>query len=311
MARTCALEGVVSMRVLVTGATGFVGQWVVEALVASGRETLILARENYADQKPLPPRLLTLRTQLDVVYADLRNFTSTARAIKQAEPDVVIHLAAAGVTDPFLGINTAIRHNVNGTINLLRACFEKHFTTRKVIIGRTPGEDTAMNVYAASKAAGWQFCRMFAQTQGWPIVGAMIYQAYGFGQPERTLIPSAFEAALAGNDFPMTDGKQVRDWIHIRDVTAGLLAMLDTPMKPATTLDIGTGQLTSVADVVERIYAVVGGKGEPLIGRLPSRPGESPIQVADTKTTQALLNWQAEITLGDGLRELMGIISNQ
>ena len=95
----------------------------------------------------------SIRPRVDTVYADLRNLQVTARAVRQARPERVIHLAAAGVTDPFLNVNAALSHNVTGTLNLLRACFEGDGPDiQQVIVARTPGERTAMNVYAASKA---------------------------------------------------------------------------------------------------------------------------------------------------------------
>lgn len=295
------------MRVLVTGGTGFIGQHLVTALVQRPETAVILLlREAYShvDIKPLPAALTAVRSHLDdIVYADLRNFQLTTRAVRQANPDVVIHLAAAGVTDPFLGIDTAIRHNVNGTVNLARACFETHRSVEKLVVGRTPGEHTQMNVYAASKSAGWGFCQMFAQTHAWPIVGGMIFQAYGPGQPDRTLIPSAIGAALANQNFPMTAGTQQRDWIFVEDVAAGLMRLITSTLSPGETADLGTGVLTSVADVVQQIYALVDGSGTPQVGALPGRPGETAVQVANQTRTSQLLNWQPALSLTQGLKK--------
>jgi nucleoside-diphosphate-sugar epimerase len=218
---------------------------------------------------------------------------------------VVVHLAAAGVTDPFLAVDTAVRHNLTATLNLIRACFEKTFTAEQLIVARTPGELTSMNVYAASKAAAWQFCQMYARTQQWPIHGALIFQAYGPGQSERSLIPAAIMAARAGEDFPMTAGTQQRDWIHAQDVAAGLAAMIGRDLLPGQCVELGTGVLTSVAEVVQQIYALVGGRGRPLIGVLPARPGEAETQVADALQTAQLLGWQAQISLSQGLQQLV------
>jgi nucleoside-diphosphate-sugar epimerase len=294
------------MRVLVTGATGFIGRSLVAHLVTGDLPVTILIREAYghADIGQLPPTLANVRDRIHVVYADLRNFQLTVRAIREAEPECVIHLAAAGVTDPFLGVDTALRHNLTGTINLLRACFEKTFGVRQCIVGRTPGELSAMNVYAASKAAAWNFCQMYARTQQWPIQGAMIFQAYGPGQPDNTLIPSAMKAALAGQDLPMTAGTQERDWIYVEDVARGLAAVLNSDLPPGTTVDLGTGRLTSVAEVVRQIYGLVDRGGQPLMGALPGRPGEESRQAADADRTEQLIGWRAAVSLEEGLKRL-------
>lgn len=297
------------MRLLVTGATGFIGRTLVPQLLAQPQVDLtLLLRELYADPRQLPPFLQAIRPQFEAVYADLRNYRLTVRALQQAAPDTVIHLAAVGATDPFLSISTALAHNLTGTINLARAAFETSGSVRQLIVARTPGEHSMMNVYAASKASAWNFCQMFSRTHGWAIHGATIFQAYGPHQPARALIPAAMRAALAGEDFPMTAGLQERDWIDVRDVAAGLCAMIGQPLHAGETLDLGTGRLTSVADVVRQVYALVnaqrasGGQGRPLIGALPSRPGEERQQIADVRTTRDRLGWQTAVSLPDGLQ---------
>ncbi|MCB9422621.1 MAG: NAD(P)-dependent oxidoreductase [Ardenticatenaceae bacterium] len=293
------------MRILVTGATGFIGRSLIPVLLQRPYTQVVVLRLESESGRPFPPPLTSLRQQFDVVYADLRHFGLMVRAVRQAEPDAVIHLAAVGATEPFLPAETALRHNVTGTINLLRACFEKMSSIQQIIVARTPGERSAMNVYAASKAAAWNFCQMYGRTQQWSIHGAMIFQAYGPYQPEQTLIPSAIKVALAGQDFPMTSGEQKRDWIHVSDVAAGFVAMLGQPLPPGTTVELGTGRLTSVADVVRQIYALTGKGGQPQIGLLPDRPGEEAVQVADVGRTKALVGWETAVSLTNGLRQLI------
>lgn len=293
------------MRVLVTGGTGFIGRNTVATLLQRGHDVTLLVREAYGMGAPLPTPLADLRTDLSLVFADLRNRSLTTRAVRDARPDVVLHLAAAGVTDPFLPIETALRHNVTGGVNLLRACFERTSSTQRIIFGRTPGEHSAMNVYATSKLAAWQFAAMYARTARWPTLGAMIFQAYGPWQTAHALIPSALRAARAGADFPMTAGTQQRDWIAVHDVADGLERLLHTDITPGATVDLGTGVTTSVADVVRLIYALTGSQGKPLVGTLPSRPGEEQAQSADSARTERLLNWRATTQLHDGLRQLI------
>lgn len=288
------------MRYLMTGATGFIGRALVPRLLPLGELTL-LVREEYGSGRPLPAPLATLRPHLDVVYADLRSFQLTSRALRTAAPDIVIHLAAAGVSDPFLNVQTALSHNVNGTLNLLRASFESVGTVSQLIAARTPGEATAMNVYAASKAAAWSFCQMYARTAGWPIIGATIFQSYGPGQPSHQLVPAAIDSALRGEPFPLSSGRQKKDWIYIDDVIDGLLATVQTTLRPGATVDLGTGQATPVLDVASTIYAIAGNGGRPLPGALADRPGEEPYQVANAAATAVATGWRSQVELRDGL----------
>lgn len=296
------------MHVLVTGATGFIGRRLTQYLVQNQIETTILVREIYAGEEPLPEPLKSLRPHLKVVYADLRNYRLTSRAVAEAAATHIIHLAAAGVTAPFLPIETTLRQNVQGTLNIIRAfCESRHVWARpkQIIVARTPGERTAMNVYAAGKAAAWQFCKMYARTEGWPIHGAMIFQAYGPGQHPNNLIPAAIRAAKADEDFPMTGGEQNRDWIYLDDIVEGLFAALDKPMTAGTTFELGTGRSTSVAEVVETIYRLTNSSGRPQPGILPNRPGEEQEQIGNAAKTERLIGWRATTTLEEGLTRLI------
>ncbi len=292
------------MRLLITGATGFVGRRLAAAAVEQGYAVTLLLREAYRQGRSLPAPLAGLAPRLGIVYADLRDGQAACDAVQEAAPEMVVHLAAAGVTDPFLPVETAIAHNVSGTLNLLHACCEQA-APAQIIVARTPGERDAQNHYAASKAAVWQFCRMYVRTRGWPIAGAMVYQAYGPGQPAHALVPAALAAARAGADFAMTSGRQVRDWIYVDDVVAGLLALIARPLAPGATVELGTGRGTSVGDVVDRIYALANGGGRPLRGARPDRPGESLSQIADPSLGRAALGWQAAVPLEEGLERLL------
>jgi nucleoside-diphosphate-sugar epimerase len=231
--------------------------------------------------------------------------------VREAQPDAVIHLAAAGVSEPFLGIETAVRHNINGTINLLRACFESNRTCKKLITSRTPGELTNLNVYATSKAAVWNFCQMYVRTHQWPIIGSMVFQAYGPGQTHRSLVPAAIQAALAEQDFPMTAGAQAKDWIYISDVVDGFLATLDANLPNGSSVDLGAGRPVAVADVVTEIFRLVDGAGKPLIGALPSRPGEVQVQQADRVQTKAQTGWETAVSLSQGLQQTINAYAAQ
>lgn len=292
------------MRLLLTGATGFVGRILVPALLPT-HEVALLLREEYGSGKPLPPPLAALRPHFETAYADLRNYQLTSRAVRATQPEIVVHLAAAGVTDPFLSINAALSHNITGTINLARACFERGAGPQQLVVARTPSEREAHNTYAASKAAAWMFCEMYARTAAWPIHGAMVFQAYGPHQAPELLVAAALRAALGGKQFPMTAGTQAKDWVHVDDVVTGLMAIVGKDLPPGTTVELGTGQLTSILHVVEMLYEQVGRGGGPMPGVLPSRSGEAAQQAADVAATGARINWQPRIDLAAGLQALV------
>lgn len=300
------------MRILITGAFGFIGRHLLSGLLTEPDNKVYLLDRQKPGLLSLPNRHPS-PTPAAIIDADLRDLEQIQRSVAAIRPDVVFHLAAAGVGDPFLDVGLAISHNLHGTINLLQALFAGRSNAhrpQKVIISRTPGEYSAMNPYAASKAAAWQFCRMYARTKGWPIVGGAVFQAYGPGQPAQRLLPAAIFAALNDEDFPMTAGQQRKDWIYVADIVSGFLAIRDTKLTPGTTIELGSGQLTSVADVVRQVYEIIGGLGHPEIGALPSRPGEVSKQLADVQRSYELTNWRPTMPLGEGLRKTIDALRN-
>lgn len=283
------------MRSLVTGATGFLGQYLVRRLLAAGDDVHVLLADEPLPQRQLLPEGITAHD------ADLRYRDGVRRAIDLAAPDRVFHLAAVGVTDPFLDVQFALRVNLEGTLNLVRAVRG----AAPIVVARTPGEDDHRNVYAASKAAAWGFCRMYYHTEGWSITGAMIFSAYGPGQNPRNVIPAALRAARAGEDFPLTPGEQLRDWVYAEDVAAAFIAIAEATGVAGETLHIGTGEGTALKDVIAMLYAAAGSSGKPMPGQLPYRPGEIMTMVADAVRTTALTGWRAEIRLAEGLRRVV------
>jgi UDP-glucose 4-epimerase len=281
-------------NILVTGATGFIGSAVVKRLAAQGAQITALVRE-----KPGQLRSNHFPEGVEVVEVDLRYAAGLKRAVEAASPEWVLHLAAAGVTNPFLPISEALRSNLDGTINLMKAVGGQC----RVLVARTPGEFEVINPYAASKAAAWDFCRMFFRTEGWPVVGVMPFQTYGPGQPSRTVLGAALKAAQAGESFAMTRGEQQRDWIFIDDVVNGVLAAATAPDIAGKTVELGTGLATPVKDVVTRLFEIVG-RGKPLVGMLASRPGEVPLMKADAEKAARLTGWRATIGIDEGLKKL-------
>lgn len=286
--------------ILLTGATGFLGQHLTRRLVDLGaRVTVALGEEDGSAQTGALPAVIDCRD------GDVRNYSQMRRLVEAAAPEILFHLAAVGVNDPFIDAETALRVNLHGTLNTLRAALLTG--VQRVVVAGTSyeygpsGELDPGNVYAASKVAAWAFCRMYYRAHGAPVVVARPFNVYGRGQNPRALIPSALQAARSGHDFPMTPGEQRRDFIHVDDVIAGFLVLAGAPGIEGHSLDLGTGQATPVREVVERLFALCESTGRPQIGALPYRPGVVWELTADARRTQELTGWTAQIGLEEGL----------
>lgn len=290
---------------LVTGATGFIGQHLVRRLTDA--RARIWAGVHAKDA---PERITALPLQAERLFLDVRDAESVRQAVNQASPDVVFHLAAVGVTDPNVDPRLALKVNGVGAVNLLESLLRED-VQRIVLVGTCyeygalealEGLDP-LNAYAASKVAAWAFGRMYWRAHGLPVVTVRPFQVYGSGQPSHTLIPAAVAAALAGEDFPMTSGEQERDFIYVEDVVEGMLAAAQASGVEGSSLDLGTGTARPIRTVVERIWQLVDGAGQIQPGALPYRPGAVRQLVANADRTAELTGWRATTDLDEGLRE--------
>ena len=249
---------------------------------------------------------------------DVRDADAVRAVVVEAAPQVVFHLAAAGVTDPGVDPALALAVNAGGTVRMLEALRERdvwrvvlagtcyEYGARETVEGLDP-----FNAYAASKVAAWAFGRMYWRVHGLPIVTVRPFQVYGPGQIPHTLIPAAIRAALAGEDFPMTPGEQERDFIYVEDVVEGMLAAAQAPGIEGQSLDLGTGQAHTVRQVVERVWAITAAQGHILAGALPYRPAEVMRLTADADRTAHLTGWRARVGLDDGLRRTIAWVQRE
>ncbi len=286
-----------SEKILVTGATGFIGCYLSKCLVQQRIETYGLGRTASAQ---------TLPAGVKPVPVDIQQPEAVFAALEQVRPDRVVHLAAAGVTEPFLPIDHAVEVNVRGTINLLEAS-EKVGVRRLVHVGTAyerPAAETARgpgNPYVASKLGAWSFWHAFTHEHGLNSIALRLFHVYGPGQSVRGLVAAAIMAALRGETLPMTGGEQLRDFVYITDIVQALVAAVTTLEFSTQTYDIGTGVGRSVKSVVAQVFEQIDGAGSYELGALPYRPNEEMVLVAQPAPARYDLGWTAKVDFEVGL----------
>ena len=283
-------------RVLVTGHRGFIGASLSRRLLEAGTDLHGVSRsKDGVDASNFP-----------VVRCDLSNSEDCRRAIALSQPDCIIHLAG----HPFASRNLervlpTLRDNLVATVNLLAAAAEVR-TPRVLITGSLEEPAVAFDPlpsspYAASKWAASVYARMFHRIYSLPVVITRLFMVYGPGQREPTkLIPSVIAALSRAHAPTISSGERLVDWIYIDDVVTGLLIAAETDGLDGRTIDIGTGVLTTVADVVRQLAAQFPGAPAPVFKSVDARPFEQ-IRAADVKATRRALNWVPTISLPEGL----------
>ncbi|MBL7183162.1 MAG: SDR family NAD(P)-dependent oxidoreductase [Anaerolineae bacterium] len=300
------LQGI---RVLITGATGFIGSHLAERLVAEGTEVILLIEPGASQAN-----IASILDQVRVHEVDLRDGQMVRRLVQECRPSKVYHLAAVGVTEPGIDPRLAVQVNVMGTLNLLEAlsetncdCFVNTGTCYEYGHNTPPMHEDQMadpiNAYAASKSAAWLFCNMYHRTRGYPIVTVRPFTVYGPCQSERALIPQTIISALRGEDFEMTGGEQTRDFTCVDDVVEGYIRASLSKKAIGQTINLGTGEERPIKDVVLKVLELMGSPVRPLIGALPYRPRDIRRLYSDSSKARELLGWQSQVSLEDGLRK--------
>ena len=294
-------------RTLVTGAAGFVGAALCQRLLADGHEVTALVRPGRTDA----PRLLAIRGDMSFAEADLLDDAAVEAAVERSRPDVVYHLAAAGVVDR-RDDRAVLRGNIEGTYNLAVALL-KTPARRLVHVascfeygeGDTMTEDHPLQpttVYGAAKAGAHLLLQSLRRSHGLPTVSLRLFTPYGPWMPESTLIAATIARALAGETIATTEGRQQRDFLYIDDVAEGIAAAgaatLDDDIEA---INLASGIGTPIRDVVETILRLVGGNARAEFGALPYRDGEMWVQSGDRAAAATQLNWTPRVGLEDGV----------
>ncbi|HVT47338.1 MAG TPA: NAD(P)-dependent oxidoreductase [Vicinamibacterales bacterium] len=283
-------------KILVTGASGFIGTHLCHRLCAAGAKVTAISRAAHES-----PALQWLR-------GDVADLAFVRQAFREVAPEVVFHLASHVQGAPHLEqVLPTLRANLLTTVHLLTAAAE-HGAGRLVLTGSMTepdpdqGERFPVAPYAAAKWASSGYARMFHALYGVPIVLARVFMVYGPAQFDRSkLVPYVIQSLLRGESPRLSSGTRLVDWIYVADVVEGLLALAATPGIEGRTLDLGSGRLISIRTIVETLCRLTRLDVEPSFGALAERPMESQ-RVADVDATFRAVGWRSMVPLDEGLR---------
>jgi UDP-glucose 4-epimerase len=283
-----------SGRVVVTGASGFIGRHLCCTLLDDGCEVHALSRSQ--------PK--NLDTRLKWQRVDLTDLEATQSAFASIRADLVFHLCsyAQGERDLAL-VLPKFRGELEATINVL-ATVTKVGCRRLVTAGSL--EESALSEvpsspYAAAKAASRAYTRMFHQLYGLPVAMTRIFMTYGPGQPAKKLIPHSVARMLRDEPLKIASPDRKVDWIYVEDVVRGLLAVAAAPKMEGESVDLGSGELVEIRDLIFHLHELIKSRTVPEFGSLPQRAFEQ-VRCADVARTYALTGWRPTISLDDGLR---------
>lgn len=300
-------ESLQGARACVTGADGFIGARLVRALLARGAIVLGLHRS---------PTLQRLRPhqELSLQAFDLLDAEALKGSLASFAPALVFH--CAGLVDwrqePTL-TTAMLQQNTIATAHVLEA--SRLAKVSRVILFGSAGEygaqqsplaeDAAalpLDPYSASKLAATELALVYQRSFSLACTIVRPFMVYGVGEGPRRLLPSLFQQALAGGgEFPCSPGEQLRDFIFVDEVAEGALRLACCPEAIGQVVNLGTGQATTVREVIEVACQLSGGKVSPRFGAMPYRPGEPMQLYAEPHKLRRLLRWSPVVSMEEGL----------
>lgn len=289
------LSGIVGRRTLVTGARGFLGSRLVERLLAEGAQVHAVSR-----------REVPGRQEVHWWQCDLGDLAATSRMIGSVRPDVVFHLASEVTGARKVNLVVPVfRNNLQSTVNLLVAAAE-HVPEQIVLAGSL--EEVGIDVearapsspYAVAKWASTGYARMFSELWGLPVTTLRIAMVYGPGQRDMSkLVPYLIDSLLQGRTPKLTSGTRKVDWVYIDDVVGALIAAAQESGF-GSVIDIGSGSVVSLRDVVGVVTRILGVELEAEFGALPDRPLDRDL-LADISAARKLIGWEPTTSFEQGM----------
>lgn len=306
------------LRVLFTGAQGFIGSWVTERLLDEGAQVLVLDRPAAEASRF---RLLGLHERCTPVAAALGDLGSLRRALEEHGVQSVFHLAATAVVATATSSPlSAYEVNVRGTWNLLEACRLAAEPPARVVVASTDKaygvheelpyrEDHALQPrypYDASKACADIIARSYASTFALPVAVTRFGNVFGGGDTNFSrLVPGTIRSLLAGQrPVIRSNGLLERDFLYAEDAAAAYLAVgasLDRPELRGRAWNASIGRGVSVLEVVGRLIDIAGVELEPEVCGSGVPRGELARQWLDSTAIREELGWTPAWGLEQGL----------
>jgi dTDP-glucose 4,6-dehydratase len=306
--------------VLVTGAGGFIGSHVVEALVKAGATTTAMVRYN---SNSLIGNLAFLdrhtRAAVAIAAGTIEDADFVYRTIKGHE--IVLHLAALiAIPYSYEAPRSYVRTNIEGTLNVLEGA-RRHDVARVVHTSTSEVYGTALRVpideahplqgqspYSASKIGADKLAESYHRSFGTPVVTLRPFNTFGPRQSARAFIPTIISQALAGGPVRLGSLTPERDMTFVADTVAGFLAAAVAPAIEGETINLGTGETHSVGWFAERLLALMGVDTPIVQERARMRPEKSEVLklVSDNTLARLSMDWAPRMPLDEGLRRTIG-----
>lgn len=284
-------------KILVTGASGFLGSHLCRRLREKGAEIHAVSRRAQTDETG----------SVHWRQGDMADIGTVRRIVSDTRPDVIYHLSGLVTAESGLELVLPTVHSLLvSTVNILTVAAEIG-CGRVVLAGSLQepvpdhSEPTPSSPYAAAKWASSAYGRMFCALYGLPVINFRVFMTYGPGQETRKVIPYVTLSMLRGESPKLSSGTWEADWIYVDDVTDGLVAAAQVDAIAGATIELGSGTLVPLRTIVQHLVELTGRRTQPIFGALPDRPLQH-VRVADTLGAHKAFGWSPRTSLLEGLQ---------
>jgi nucleoside-diphosphate-sugar epimerase len=284
-------------RVVVSGASGFLGRRLCARLQREGAEIHAVSRSRHEEGQD----------GLRWWQVAMEDGAAVERMVQETKPEQIFHLSGLSSGAPGLDlVQPTFQSQLASTVNVLTAA-ARFGCQRVILIGSleepagTAEDGVPASPYGAAKWGAAMYARMFHRLYQTPVVIARVYMAYGPGQAEEKIVPYTIRSLLRGQAPRLSSGRRRLDWIYVDDAVEGLVQAAEADGVDGSTLEFGSGRAVSIREVVDELVAIVDPKVRPVFGAVGDRPSEA-VRIADTKKTAQVLGWRTHTSLAEGLR---------
>ncbi len=301
-------------RVLITGATGFIGKELVSRISRDRYE--VHALERYVTGR------YSLDQGANVIrhHANLSDYSHVKSIIREVKPDVVLHLAAiSAVSFSYDHPIEVSEVNYVGSVNLAEACYREVPDLKQFITAGTSEEyglalkdtkhklteDTPMkpnSPYAVAKTAFNQYLEYMGLAYKFPYTVIRPFNTYGRKDNSHFFMERTITQMLSQDKVYLGDSTTVRDWVYVDDHVNGYLKALGNKKVIGETINICTGKGYTTKETADLIARLTGFKGQVLWNSTPRRPLDAQYLIGDNSRARKLLGWEPQYDLNEGLK---------
>ncbi|MEO1040300.1 MAG: SDR family NAD(P)-dependent oxidoreductase [Pseudomonadota bacterium] len=303
-------------KVLVTGAAGFIGSHLTEALVREGADVRAFYHYNALDQRGWLDQS-DVKSELEYFSGDIGDANAVREAVR--DRDIVFHLAALiGIPYSYYAPASYVRTNINGTLNVVQAAREfdiervLHTSTSEVYGTALTAPITeehplqGQSPYSASKIGADKIAESYYLSFGTPVIVCRPFNTFGPRQSARAVIPTIITQALAGRDIKLGALHPTRDLNYVANTAEGFMAAaLGSEKALGESINFGFGEEISIGDLAKMIVEIVGADCEISSTSERLRPEKSEVErlIAGNAKARELLGWEPQIGLREGLEK--------